>query len=785
LIGNDAGTLANNYKLEADLDLMNIEWTPIGKYSTDLSKAFKGNFDGDNHQIFNLKISVSTFSYTSLLGVASGAETNFIKNIILKTGEISVGANISAASVVNKMNGYTIENCMNHISITGSGNVAGIGTGAGTGGKYKNCHNYGHLKGQVAVGISGHSGTLFTNSYSELTDCINHGKIEGVSVAGISLEGIAINCTNKGEIKGNTIAAGIVISGSAKNCTNEGKVDSENYAAGIVHRSGYTGGHIQQSNAENCINKGDVTGNEFAGGILSLSGDYGSASVSGCKNLGAVHGKIAGGVGGDGSSSSRMTIQDCSNEGNIYGQNVGGITGGRAYFANGRDNRSEISINNSINKANVQGTGEYVGGIASYGVVSGSTNFGIVKGEGKYTGGIVGDGSVNNSENKGEVYGKGDYTGGVAGIGSVVECTNIGRIFGYGKYTAGIVTGEYPRNGSAQKSINHGEVYGTGDYTGGIVAGHSDSVENCENRGNIHGLGKYTGGILSFGSSKKNTNFGVVKGEGEYTGGIIGAGSAEDCINKGEVYGSVYTGGITGYGSAVRCSNHSSVKGGSQENSSTGGIAGYNLPLSPDNNFVLSNYAAVISSFNTGAVSANKYVGGIVGKGGRVYGCYNSGTVSGSTVVGGISGGESFITSSYNKGAVKGVSMLGGIAGIDSYIFGCYNIGEIGYGGYMGIGPVIGTVSGKYLLLNNYWGENESRPNTNERFSATQWPKATYLSGISLYVPNEGTKFIELKLNLWAIGSGKVTQGYNEGYWKSIGSWNNGNPVYPKLHFED
>lgn len=66
------------FKLMNDLDLNNREWTPIGKgiltsdnYTSNY--AFRGNFDGNYHVIYNLKITRTQTSFTGLFGSLSGA----------------------------------------------------------------------------------------------------------------------------------------------------------------------------------------------------------------------------------------------------------------------------------------------------------------------------------------------------------------------------------------------------------------------------------------------------------------------------------------------------------------------------------------------------------------------------------------------------------------------------------------------------------------------------------------------------------------------------------------
>ena len=70
------------FKLMSDLDLGGNEWTPIGH----TNNVFSGNFDGNNHVIYNLTINKS-FYYVGLFGRTSGATVTRLglKNVSIST----------------------------------------------------------------------------------------------------------------------------------------------------------------------------------------------------------------------------------------------------------------------------------------------------------------------------------------------------------------------------------------------------------------------------------------------------------------------------------------------------------------------------------------------------------------------------------------------------------------------------------------------------------------------------------------------------------------------------
>jgi hypothetical protein len=215
---------------------------------------------------------------------------------------------------------------------------------------------------------------------------------------------------------------------------------------------------------------------------------------------------------------------------------------------------------------------------------------------------------------------------------------------------------------------------------------------------------------------------------------------------------------------------------------------------------------------NVTAKNANSYVGGIVGNTSndgstmQIINCDNSGNIEGSAYVGGIIG-SSYVSANIaacrNSGNIKGTS-AGGIMGycfnsLPGTITACYNTGSVnntnafGSGGIIGVtyencafnacystGTVTGGDSNKTglicgendkdrgIITSCFWTKGSSTvdkgvgtgPGDTREFSGSAWP-TTSLSG-------------------WGTGDGS---GDNK-YWKDLGGWHNGAPVYPKLWWE-
>ena len=183
-----------------------------------------------------------------------------------------------------------------------------------------------------------------------------------------------------------------------------------------------------------------------------------------------------------------------------------------------------------------------------------------------------------------------------------------------------------------------------------------------------------------YGSS---SNHCYIKNLGIVNGSIVG----EDSYNVGAVVG------YARYTDITNCYNEKTditMTGSSQ---SVGGVVGYN------------NSGTISSSYNTGTVSGNYYVGGVVGNNnssGTISSSYNTGTVSGNYYVGGVAGYNfGTISGSYNDGDITGSSnYVGGVVGYNSSgtISGSYNTGTVSGGNNVGgvAGGNYGIISGSY-----------------------------------------------------------------------------------------
>jgi hypothetical protein len=291
-------------------------------------------------------------------------------------------------------------------------------------------------------------------------------------------------------------------------------------------------------------------------------------------------------------------------------------------------------------------------------------------------------------------------------------------------------------------TLSHLKITGNKPYTGlfGVFGYHDRPVAWESVIRNVH--------IIS-GTITGNQHVGSICG---FISGTHGMGSnIKNCSNAVAISGNSYVGGICGdavYGNISGCINSGAVTG---VYSNIGGICGNSR----------GSIGGVYTSRNTGTVSGLSGIGGIIGTtSNSISNCYNTGVVTATShEVGGICGlsdGSSntgpmyqwnSIIAVYNIGAVYGQSRVGGICGAIKNISGNNQVSFwtdiAGDGASEAIGEVIspppsGTASLSALLF----GDGST---------GTGWPT-------------------------WPLGANS---------WKSLGGWNGGNPVYPKLYWEN
>ena len=201
-----------------------------------------------------------------------------------------------------------------------------------------------------------------------------------------------------------------------------------------------------------------------------------------------------------------------------------------------------------------------------------------------------------------EINGTGDYIGGLAGynyVGSIAGSHVAGTV--NGNETVGGLVG-YNR-GSIAQSSSTGTINGTSDYIGGLVGYNRGSITESSSTVIINGTGNRIGGLVgsnSFGGITQCSSTSTVNGK-EEVGGLVGYnnnGSITTSYSDGAVGGELGIGGFVGQNDGrIATSYSTSTASGDWR---VGGLVGRNT-------------GSIATSYSTGAVSAQEaVVGGLV-----------------------------------------------------------------------------------------------------------------------------------------------------------------------------
>ena len=178
LINTLDGAMAGYYRQEADLDLMNEQWTPIGSEQ----EPFTGIFDGNGFEILRINVAEGSATHAGLFGYLRGNQA-VLKDIILASGVVE-GTDYTAG-ICAYCYGGTLDGCRNAamiqcVTATSKVNIYSGGIAAYLSqGKALNCGNSGNISASVSESLSySYSGgiTGYDNS-GEIAACCNSGNI--------------------------------------------------------------------------------------------------------------------------------------------------------------------------------------------------------------------------------------------------------------------------------------------------------------------------------------------------------------------------------------------------------------------------------------------------------------------------------------------------------------------------------------------------------------------------------------------------------------------------------
>ena len=224
------------HKADAEKQVAELSWTPIGNYS----KQYQGTFDGNGKTIRNLFIS-STSDEIGFFGYAADCR---IKNITFDNAKVKGNDNSSTGILAGYAGSCVIENIKTteNCSVEGKEETGGIAGRAN--GNISNCENHAIVNGSYNVG--GIVGICF-DSENSITSCANYGEITGTEdfvggIIGYFGEGSLQNSANYGNITGDARVGNLI--GYANICNINNVLGIGNITANYADCNGLIVGYI-------------------------------------------------------------------------------------------------------------------------------------------------------------------------------------------------------------------------------------------------------------------------------------------------------------------------------------------------------------------------------------------------------------------------------------------------------------------------------------------------------------------------------------------------------------
>ncbi len=238
-----------NITLTGDIDLSDIDWTPIG---IDRNHPYTGTFDGGNyHAITGLTVTGSN-EYAGLFGYIGSGGT--VQNVVLESVDINNNNPFGSVGGVAGCNEGTIENCSfsGNVYSTGLSNTGGI-TGENRS-EISGCSAEGTVE-STGTNVGGIAGTF---SAGTIEGCHSTADVSGGSSVGGVVGNLGINCRliasySTGDVTSTTTAGsantggvvGLITQGTVTGCYHAtGQISSPvgNGMGGIVGYSPTTAG---------------------------------------------------------------------------------------------------------------------------------------------------------------------------------------------------------------------------------------------------------------------------------------------------------------------------------------------------------------------------------------------------------------------------------------------------------------------------------------------------------------------------------------------------------------
>ena len=238
----------------------------------------------------------------------------------------------------------------------------------------------------------------------------------------------------------------------------------------------------------------------------------------------------------------------------------------------------------------------------------------------------------------------------------------------------------------------------------GIFNGDNHVIKNIS----INQAGMDYVGLFGYIETGTVQNLGIVGGTitgKNYVGSVVGCndGTVENCYNTAAVSGTGDVGGVVGqnYGTVMNCYNRGVVI---SINNYVGGVAGFNGMV-----------GLIENCYNTGAVTGNRYAGGVFGQNsaGTIRSCYNTGFVTatyagvGSNYDGGVGGFASGTISNcfFNVDNYIGQGIGGGAGSATGLTAAEMTAADVLTGNMSGLGAAFGKSAADLIADSCYYPE--------------------------------------------------------------------------------
>ena len=261
--GSAFGYAGQTILLDADLDLTDVAWEPIGNMRDQeyFSTVFMGTFDGQGHTISNLTFETEeNVTGAGLFGISFGVVQNLnMAHCTVSVKGLEAGASQAVGVIVGYNMGGMITGCsVSDSSVTGLNCVAAIA--GGSGGSVTDCTATG-----CTVTIIGDNDFTDGLKQCDVAEC-------GGLIVGGAFGGTVSRCTASGKIiaEGNEpvglggIAGCLEMMNDASDNTVDVEIVTVNGGHAIGGLCGYAGTH---SDAERILNEMGVEITEYPGKI--------------------------------------------------------------------------------------------------------------------------------------------------------------------------------------------------------------------------------------------------------------------------------------------------------------------------------------------------------------------------------------------------------------------------------------------------------------------------------------------------------------------------------------